>query len=411
MIATTPQQSELNPLHPTNLADPVPMYHRLRETAPVHFVEPIQSWLLTRHDDVTAGFRDPRLSANRAAFFEYQVQSLGTESIQNFMRIIRRQMFMLDGPEHVRVRRNTNPGFSAQSLDGWRPAIRRTMEALLDRVQSRGHMDLVREISYELPPLVIAELLGIPAEDRERFRAWSKPLADFSSPRADADMAELSRSVNQAMMEFSAYLTAVVEQRRHNPGRDVLSQMIHAQEEGRLDTEEVVANAMLILFAGHTTTTDQLSNGVYDLLTHPEQLQKLRANPGLLRSALEEIIRFSPAVPCVGRITAEDIELRGRTIPKGSHVLFGLAAANRDPSVFTEPDRFDITRDTSAIKLMSFGFGAHQCIGAGLARRELEIALELLLQRMPGLRLDEAHAPVRHHSIAFRGFSSLHVRW
>src|SRR5262249_37811301 len=156
----------------------------------------IQSWLVTRHDDVMACFRDPRLSANRAAFFEYQVQGLGQESIRGFMEVIHKQMFMLDGPEHVRLRRNTNPGFTAQALDSWRPAIRRTMEALLDRVVPLGRMDLVKEISYELPPLVIAELFGIPAADRARFRAWSEPLAAFSSPRADADMTSLAHNVN-----------------------------------------------------------------------------------------------------------------------------------------------------------------------------------------------------------------------
>ncbi|WP_257449359.1 cytochrome P450 [Archangium lipolyticum] len=403
--------SDLNPVSPENLSDPLPLYRELRERAPVYWSEPIHSWLVTRHEDVVAGFRDPRLSANRTVFFEHQVQSLGPDSVSAFMRVIRDQMFMKDGSEHIRLRRNINPGFTAQSLDTWRPAIRRTMEQLLERVMPRGRMDLVKEISYELPPLVIAELLGIPAEDRERFRAWSKPMADFSSPAPDADMRVLAHEVNRATMAFREYLMAVVEERRRAPGRDVLSQMVSAEEDGKLSTEEVVANAILLVFAGHTTTTDQLSNAVYDLLTHPEQLQALRGNPALLGQTLEECIRFSPAVPGIGRVAVEDFELRGQKIRKGSHVMFLLAAANRDPEVFSQPDRFDISRDSAQTRHLSFGFGPHQCIGSGLARRELEIALELLFQRLPGLRLDEAHTPVRHHSLAFRGFSSLHVRW
>ncbi|HEX8538442.1 MAG TPA: cytochrome P450 [Cystobacter sp.] len=410
-MTPTPEQFDLNPVSPQNLADPVPFYRELQRRAPVYWAESINTWLVSRHEDVVASFRDPRLSANRTAFFEHQVQSLGPASIQDFMKIIRNQVFMKDGSEHIRLRRNMNPGFTAQSLDTWRPAIRRTMELLLDRVQARGQMDLVKEISYELPPLVIAELLGIPLEDRERFRAWSKPIADFSSPAPGADMVVLTQEANRAMTAFSNYLTGIVEERRSTPGPDVISQMVSAEEEGKLSTEEVVANALLLLFAGHTTTTDQFSNCVHDLLTHPDQLQALRDNPGLLGSAVEESIRFNPAVPFVGRFAVEDFELRGQTIRKGSHVMFALGAASRDPEVFSQADQFDVTRDKTQTRHLSFGFGPHQCIGSGLARRELEIALELLLQRMPGLRLDEEHTPVKHHSLAFRGFSSLHVRW
>ncbi|WP_395836575.1 cytochrome P450 [Cystobacter fuscus] len=402
---------DLNPVSAQNLADPVPFYRELQRQAPVYWAQPINTWLVSRHEDVVAGFRDPRLSANRTAFFEHQVQSLGPASIQDFMKIIRNQVFMKDGAEHIRLRRNMNPGFTAQSLDKWRPAIRRTMEQLLEHVQARGQMDLVKEISYELPPLVIAELFGIPVEDRERFRAWSKPIADFSSPAPGADMGVLVQEVNRAMMAFSGYLTKIVEERRSAPGPDILSQMVSAEEEGKLTTEEVVANALLLLFAGHTTTTDQFSNCVHALLTNPDQLKALRDNPGLLGSTVEESIRFNPAVPFIGRFAVEDFELRGQTIRKGSHVMFALGAANRDPEVFSEPDRFDITRDMTQTRHVGFGFGPHQCIGSGLARRELEIALELLLQRLPGLRLDEEHTPVKHHSLAFRGFSSLHVRW
>jgi len=190
----------------------------------------------------------------------------------------------------------------------------------------------------------------------------------------------------------------------------MLSTMVHAQEEGRLDEGELIANAILILTAGHITTVDQLSNGVHALLTHPEQLRKLRENPSLMKSAVEEMLRFCPAVPFIHRIAAEDFELHGRKIQKGQLVFLGMAAANRDPAVFPEPERFDITRQNN--KHLSFAFGPHMCLGAPLARVELEIGLAALLERMPDLRLDEAQPPrIKCNSLVFRGFEALPVRW
>ncbi|MGZ3459254.1 MAG: cytochrome P450, partial [Archangium sp.] len=213
-------------------------------------------------------------------------------------------------------------------------------------------------------------------------------------------------------VEMTQYLLPIIEERRRAPGTDALSLMLQAQEQGRMTPEELVANIILILFAGHTTTTDQLSNGLYDLLTHPDQLQKLRKDPGLMTSAVEEMLRFTPAVPAISRVAAEDFQLRGKNIRKGDLVFLLMASANRDPSAFAEPDRFDITRDSSRQKHATFGFGAHHCMGAGLARRELEIGLSVLLERLPTLRLDEARPPqVKCHGIGFRGFDSLPLRW
>jgi cytochrome P450 PksS len=273
-------------------------------------------------------------------------------------------------------------------------------------------MDLVPSISYLMPPLVIAELFGIPPEDRERFQQWAVPLAQFSSPTVGMDMVTVARQANEAVLEFNQYLGAAIEERRRRPGDDVLSRMIHVQREGGMTQEELVANALLILTAGHITTTDQISNGVHDLLTHPDELRKLQRNPELVKSAVEEMLRFSPSVSFAVRIATESFQLRGRDIREGDVVFLGMAAANRDPAVFPDPDRFDITRDTTHQKHQSFGFGAHHCLGAGLARRELEIALLVLLENLPGLRLDETRLPrFKCNSLLFRGFESLHVRW
>jgi cytochrome P450 len=404
--------ADRNLLSPQNLRNPFPLYKELREHDPVHWEDAVHAFFLTRYEDVVEAYRDPRLSAARAALFEYQLQGLNPDIAREFMQTIHHQMFMKDGPEHVRLRRQTLTGFSNQRLDELRPTLHRIMGELLEQVSPRGQMDLVKDIAFPMPALALAELLGIPPEIHDRFRAWSEHLAAFSAPRVGSNPVELATHANQTMVEMKQYLLPIIEQRRQNPGKDSLSLMLQAQDQGRMTPEELVANACLLLFAGHTTTTDQLCNGLHDLLTHPDQLKMLRKVPGLLKSAVEEMLRFTPAVPSISRVASEDITLHGKTIPKGSLVFLVMAAANRDPSVFPEPDRFDITRDSSRQKHVSFGFGAHHCMGAGLARRELEVGISLLLERLPGLRLDESRPPeVKCHSLSFRGFDSLPLRW
>jgi cytochrome P450 len=413
-MSSTAAVAELdrNLLSPANLTDPIPLYHELRENDPVHWSELLHAWFITRHDDVMACFRDPRLSAERWKFFEYQIQGLEPETIREFMETTRNQMVMRAGPEHTRVRRQTGAGFTPMKLEEMRASIHYAMVALLERVQTQRSMDLAQEISYQLPTLVLADLLGVPVEDRERFRRWSDILADFAAPAAGTSMLATARRANQAMVEMKEYFLPLIEQRRVHPTPDALSLMVQAQEQGHMTTGELVANAILLLFAGHTTTTDQMSNCVHDLLTHPEQLQVLREEPERVRAAVEESVRFHPAVPSIFRVAVEDVQLRGRTIRTGDVVFLCMAAANRDPRAFQEPDRFDISRDNSPHRHLSFGFGTHHCIGAGLARRELETGLTLLLERMPELRLDETQpARVKCHSLNFRGFDRLPVRW
>ncbi|OJT18050.1 hypothetical protein BO221_41900 [Archangium sp. Cb G35] len=414
-MASEAEQFDGNPVSPKNLLEPLPFYKRLREADPVYWSDAVHAWFVTRYDDVLNCFRDPRLSANRMAFYQAQLgplEQIGPGLIDNLMWSLTHQMSMRDGSEHIRMRRQTSVGFSPQALDAWRPAIRQTAEQLVERVKQQGRMDVVKAVSTQLPPIVIAEFLGIPREDRDKFLEWSHPIADFNAPAAGTDVVALAREGNKAIGELTQYLKGLIEERRHNPGHDALSQMVQAQEAGRMTLNELVSNTSLILFAGHTTTTDQISNGLYALLTHPEELQKLQSDLGLVKSAVEEMLRFSPAVPFMHRIAAETFELRGKTIKKGDVVFMGLAAANRDPQAFPDPDRFDISRDHLHNKHMAFTFGPHHCIGAGLARRELEITFEVLLTLLPGLRLDEEQAPqLKCHSLMFRGFESLPVRW
>lgn len=410
--ASVARVTDLNPVSPENLLNPIPFYKTLRETDPVHWSDVLHGWIITRHDDVMNCFRDSRMSANRIGILEYQTRDLGPDILQDFIAIIRKQMLMWDGPNHIRLRRQSNPSFTPQALDGWRPAIRRVMQMLLERVQHQDHMDLVPSISYEMPPRVIAELFGIPEHEHELLLKWAEPIAEFGGLTVGMDVLTVARRANTAMKEFAQYLVERVEERRQNPGNDLLSRMLPALEQGTMTLDEAVANTILMLNAGHMTTTDQFSNAVHDLLTHPDQFQLLREDPRLLQSAVEESLRYHSAVPFHYRIAADNISLRGRSIRKGDMIFLGIGAANRDPEVFPNPDRFDITRDFAYQKHLTFSFGPHHCLGAGLARRELEIALEMLFQQLPGLRLDEERPPQpKCQSLIFSGYTSLPVRW
>lgn len=407
---TPKSQAELNVVSPESLLNPYPLYQRLRETDPVHWSEQVQAWFITRHEDVTAVFRDPRVTANRTQLFMEQLRHVGLELIKDQLEMSALQMLHSDGAVHARRRRNANPGFTTQAMDHWRPTIRRAVESLLDKVQHQARMDLNSDLAAPFPLRVIMELFDLPEEVREDFVRWSFDIVGLFGAPVGADVKALAIKANTATKEFAEYMSGLVEVRRARPGRDLLSIMIHAEEEGQLDKPELIANLNVISIAGHITTADQLSNGVYALLTHPEQLQLLKENPSLMKSAVEEMLRYSPAVPFMHRVAIEDIELHGRTIKRGQIVFLGMAAANRDPAVFPEPDRFDITRQNN--RHVSFAFGPHSCLGATLARYELEIGLSTLFERMPGLRLDEEQQPrLKFHSLVFRGFDSLPVRW
>ena len=412
-MTSAAEQTHLNPLHPPNLLNPFPLYKELREKDPVHWSEAIQSWIVTRHQDVMNGFRDPHLSNDRTVFYEHQLRGLDPETVRKFVNFTQNTMVMRDGGEHTRLRRQALAAFTPQMVESWVPVIGRLMDEQLARVASWGKMDLVKEISYQLPALVIADIFGVPAEDCGRFQEWAAPLAQFSGPGPEDDILEVSKRAAAAMTALTDYLAGLAEQRRHTPGNDVLSRMLQVKaENAKMSMEELVVNALLMLSAGHLTTTDQISNLVHDLLTNPEQLQKLRADPSLIRSAVEENLRFSPSTTAIIRIAVADFQLHGRSIRKGDRVMLVMAAANRDPAVFPDPDRFDITRNSLQAKHLTFSFGQHHCLGSGLARRELEIATLKLLEQLPDLRLDEAKpARIKASNVLFRGFESLSVRW
>jgi cytochrome P450 PksS len=392
--------------NPHVLAEPHALFHRMRREDPVHWSDAIEAWVLTRHDDVLAALREPRLSSARTeAIAAYQLRDADPAIAADWVRVTRGSMLMKDGADHHRLRVLGNHGFTPSMMDRARPKIQKVVDELLDAVIGRGPFDIVRDLSQPLPAIVISELFGIPPRDRDLFQRWSDDGAKFGGGTL-GDAEHDARTANRSTLEMEQYFAALLDERRKKPGDDLMSMLIRGQDEGKLSAAEVACQCMLFLVAGHVTTIDQLANTVHALLTHPDQWRKLRGDPRLVKSAVEEALRYDGAVPFINRFAAADLEIRGKTIRAGQMVYLCIAAANRDPEVFFEPDAFDVTRESN--RHIAFGVGPHVCIGAGLARRELESALGALVRRMPTLHLVDGEAPMRRcESLAFRGFHRL----
>jgi cytochrome P450 PksS len=395
---------------PTFLEDPYPVYHRMRRQDPVYWSDALGHWVLTRFDDVAAATRHPALSSARTeVFVRAQLRGCDPALAADFARNNKNMMLMKDGPDHHRLRVMGNHAFTPSALRRWQSVIERVVDDLLGAALPRGRMDVIGDLALPLPAVVIAELFGIPPEDREVFHHWSMASARFFGG-AVGDPAEAARAANEATVRQERYFRDLLAERRRRPGDDLMSLLLEGQAEGRLTAEEVCAQCILLLTAGHVTTMDQLGNTVLALLKNPEQMGRLRDEPGQVRSAVEEVLRYDGAVQMLQRIAREDLTLHGRTIRKGDLLYLSLGAANRDPEVFPEPDRFDIGRPDN--RHLAFGAGPHFCLGMILARRELEVSLGRLVLRMPRLRFDEER-PVRRRadSLVFRGLESLPVRY
>jgi len=404
--------SEISPQYalkdPAVLADPHPLYHRMRREDPVHWSESLRAWFVTRFDDVQSCLRDPRLSSRRTdSIVSSQLPAGDRPLAADYARLSRGMMLFQDGDDHHRLRTLGNHAFTPSALDRFRPVVQSVVDELLDRVAGKSSFDVARDLAQPLPAVVIARMFDIPAADRASFQEWADAAATFFGGTL-GDPAASARAANAAALSLEQYFLKLLAERRRQPGDDLMSLLIHGQDEGRLSAEEVCCQCIMLLTGGHVTTIDQFSNTIYAILAHPAELQKLRNDPALIKSAVEEAVRYDGAVGLARRVAAEDVEVRGRTIRAGNLVYLSVAAANRDPEVFPDPDRFDVTR--SGNKHIGFGAGPHICIGSGLARRELEIGVTTLLRRFPNLRLAEGNPPRRRcETLVFRGFHSLPV--
>jgi cytochrome P450 PksS len=395
---------------PTFLEDPYPVYRRMRQRDPVYWSNALGHWVLTRYDDVLAATRNRALSSVLTeVFVREQLRGSDPALAADFARVNKEMMLMKDGKDHHRLRVLGNHAFTPSALQRWQSVIENVVDRLLDEVLPFGRMDLIGDLAEPLPAIVIAELFGIPPADRAMFHKWSMASARFFGG-AVGDPEQAARAANEASLNQERYFRNLLEERRRQPGDDLMSLLLKGQEEGQLTVQEVCAQCTLLLGAGHITTMDQLGNTVLALLKNPEQMDRLRDDPALVWSAMEEGLRYDGTVQLLQRIAREDLTLCGQTIRKGDLIYLSLGAANRDPDVFVEPDRFDVGRADN--RHLAFGAGPHICLGMTLARRELDISLGRLVQRMPRLRFDEER-PVRRRadSMVFRGLESLPVRF
>jgi pimeloyl-[acyl-carrier protein] synthase len=404
-------ETEAYPLtSPAFLEDPYPVYRRMRQQDPVYWSEGLGAWILTRYNDVLAAIRHPALSSATAEVsVRTKLRGSDPALAADFTRISTGMMLSKDGQDHRRLRTLGNRGFTPSALERWQSVIERVVDELLDAALPRGRMDVIADLARPLPAIVIAELFDIPPEDREMFHEWSMTGARFFGI-AVGDPEEAARAANRATVQQERYFLDLLEERRRRPGDDLMSLLLQGQADGRLTAEEVCSQCILLLGAGHITTMDQLGNTVLALFRNPEQVDRLRGDPGLARSTTEEGLRYDGTVQFLQRVSREDLRLSGKTVREGDLVYLSLGAANRDPEMFAEPDRFVVGRADN--RHLAFGAGPHACLGMTLARRELEAALGRLVRRMPRLRIDEEQ-PMRRRSdsLVLRGLKSLPVRF
>ncbi len=397
---TTPQ---FNPFTPEFQADPYPGYRQLREADPMHWSQLMQLWVLTRYEDVEFVLRDQRFSANRRSSTNPIVQAVAGRQDSDLPFANATTMLGADPPEHTRLRGLVSKAFTPRSVEAMRPRIQQIVDELLESAEAGQPFDLIEQVAYPLPVIVIAEMLGVAAERRADFKRWSDDLvATLSIQTADGDVAERARDSG---LQMADYFRGVIAERREQPEDDLLSRLIAAEDRGEvLSEDELLATCMLLLAAGNETTTNLIGNGMLALLRQPDQLAKLQADPALLNSAVEEMLRYDGPVQATARVATEDMEVGGSTVEKGQILFALLAAANHDPAVFDDPESFDITRDDN--RHLAFGHGLHFCLGAPVARLEAQVAFRALLERFPNVRL-ATDAPPWNGNFILRGLTKL----
>ena len=395
-----------NPLTPEFIANPYPFYHRLRALDPMHLV-PTGLYVASRHADVTAILRDKRFGKDFAGRMSRRFGPQVLE--QPIYRSMRHWMLQQDPPDHGRLRGLVVRAFTARRVEDMRPRIQAIVDELIDRVAPHGRMDIIADFAFRVPVIVICDMLGIPKDHREMFFANSDAAARL------LDLAPLNpdeiQQQNANNLATAEYFRSLFELRRREPGDDLTTHLVQAEEQGnKLTNEELTANIILLFGAGHETTVNLIGNGLLALYRNPEQLALLRGDASLMPNAVDELLRYDSSVQVTGRTTLEDIDdIGGIPMAQGQSVICLLGSANRDPAVYDDPDRLDIKR--ADVRSMSFGGGIHYCLGAQLARIEGEIAIATLLRRLPNLRLDDIDYPDWRQTFVLRGLNKLPASW
>jgi cytochrome P450 len=394
-----------NPFDPDMAIDPYPHYRRLREAEPVHH-SALGFWLLTRHADVHTFFADRDRLERR--FVESQVARLGPSVEQEpYFRPFRQMLFILDDPDHHRVRQLFQKAFTSRRVADMRPRVQSIADGLIDAVEAQRSMDIISQFSYELPVRVIGSLLGVPVTDQGRIAQWAHDITPvFEWLPMDEPTLARANDATGCLMEYFRDLAAA---RRADPRDDLFTGMLHAAgDTGGYSEDEVLANALLMYFAGHETTFGAIGLAILALHRNPDQLDLLQRQPELLPGAVNELLRYDIPTQAGQRFTLEPVTFTDTEIPAGSAVVGYLGAANRDPEAYEDPDRLDITRPLG--RPVTFGHGATLCIGHALARQELEVAIGTLLRRCPHMKLETLDPPFRATSVV-RGVESLYVQW
>jgi cytochrome P450 len=392
------------PFTPEMLADPYPTYRSMRERGPILRDPSGTHWVVTGYAEARVVLTDARFGEAAGRGGRMRLSLTNLEGPDHLLGRVE-TMLSVDPPEHSRLRGLVSKAFTPRSIEALRPRIQEIVDELLDGVEGRAEFDLISELAWPLPITVIAEMLGVPPEDRADFKRWSDEMIATLGGRSMG--MEVLQQARQANRELAEYFTRVIAERRAEPREDLISGLVAAEEQGQvLSVDEILGTAALLLVAGNETTTHLIGNGMLALFRHREEMARLRADPSLLPSAVDELLRYTGPVLTTRRVAKTDVEVGGQKIARGEVVVATVAAANRDPRKFADPDRLDVGRH--AADHVAFGDGIHFCLGAPLARAEGEIAIGSLLRRFPRLRLLDAD-PEWGGTFAIRGVTSLHV--
>lgn len=407
MRESTTREPEIDLKALPNVYDPFPLYRWLRDHDPVHWSASLNAWAVTRYADVLEIFNEPiRFSSDRFRKIDDRYAS-SRPVVKAVGEILAQMLVFRDPPDHDRLRGLLQRFFTPRELEKSRALIQATIDGLLDLVIDRGEMDFIRDLAFPLPATVIAVLLGAPRTDIESIKRWSDRLAAYLG--GSVDERDNFTEASSGLSGLVEYFRSLLREREGSPRDDLMSWMLLAEHEGeRLSREEVLANCVLLLFAGHETTTNLLGNGLFHLLRHPDQTEALRADPGLVPNAVEEFLRYDGPVPATIKVATEDVEWHGRSMRRGDMVVPFISSANRDPRQFAYPDVLDVRR--LADRHLAFAFGLHFCLGAWLARLEARLAFDTVLRRLGGLALASGE-PRWKPRMFLRGLVELPVTW
>ena len=396
---------------PNCMVQPYPMLAELSRKNPVFWSDKLHSWVLTRYNDVAGAFRDRRFSASGLEEqVRLQLRGHDPALAKDFVRLRTQMMLHNDGHTHLRLRKPATQTFLKSVVTIFEDRLRESARGLIKDIMSRStDFDFVADFAEPYSTRVIAEIFGVPHQDRVQFQRWSDDVSRFFGESTGSDVARDATIANDAILALETYFLKLLQERREQPGDDLVSLLLKAVEDDRISDTELICQCILIMMAGHFSTIDQISNAMFALCSHPDQLDALVQDRTLIPNAVEECMRFDGGVIFMSRLLTDDVELRGTKMRAGQNVFLGMGAANRDAEMFEDPQRFDIRRDIK--RHLGFGFGPHQCIGASLARIEMTIAFEELLDAFSSLGfVPGGKAKRKAESVFFRGFYNIPLR-